>query len=103
LQRITLRDSLVAAITQYANGPRGVLVQICLALSGLALQMKEWDGAVESLIGTLGQNPSTVSALLTFLTLLPEEVSSNTRIPMSVSLELVVIFFGDGGTDILGW
>lgn len=46
--------------------------------------MKEWDDAVGTMITTLGQNPATVPALLTFLTVLPEEVSSNTRIPMTV-------------------
>lgn len=71
---------------QYANGPRTVLVQISLALSGLAIQMKEWDEAVPSMIEGLGRNPVTVSALLQFLTVLPEEVSGNTRIPISVSV-----------------
>lgn len=61
-----------------------MLVQISLALSGLAIQMKEWDDAVPSLIEGLGRNPVTVSALLQFLTVLPEEISGNTRIPISV-------------------
>ena len=46
--------------------------------------MKEWDGAVMDVVNALGQNPATVLALLQFLTVLPEEVSGNTRIPMSV-------------------
>ncbi|KAG8890836.1 Nuclear import receptor [Tulasnella sp. 332] len=82
-QRAGLRDSLLAAMGQYANGPRTVLVQVSLALSGLAIQMKEWDDAVPSLIEGLGRNPVTVAALLQFLTVLPEEVSGNTRIPIS--------------------
>ncbi|KAG8974893.1 Nuclear import receptor, partial [Tulasnella sp. 427] len=82
-QRAGLRDTLITAIQKYATGPRAVLIQLCLALSGLALQMKEWDNPVLDLINVLGQNPVTVPALLLFLTVLPEEVAGNTRIPMS--------------------
>ncbi|KAG8901213.1 Nuclear import receptor [Tulasnella sp. 403] len=82
-QRAGLRDTLLAALRQYAAGPRPVLIQICLALSGLALQMKEWDNAVMDIVNGLGQDPTTVPALLQLLTVLPEEVTSNTRIPMS--------------------
>ncbi|KAG9043201.1 Nuclear import receptor [Tulasnella sp. UAMH 9824] len=82
-QRAGLRETLTTAIQKYANGPRAVLIQLCLALSGLALQMKEWDNPVLDLINALGQNPVTVPALLLFLTVLPEEVAGNTRIPMT--------------------
>lgn len=84
-QRTGLRDSLLTGIQQYANGPRVILVQVSLALSGLAIQMQEWDDAVASMIKLLGRNPATVPALLQFLTLLPEEVTGNSRIPISVS------------------
>lgn len=47
--------------------------------------MPEWQDPVGQLIDAFGQNPQHVAALLSFLTLLPEEVTSNTRIPMSVS------------------
>ena len=57
--------------------------------------MKEWDGAVMDVVNALGQNPATVLALLQFLTVLPEEVSGNTRIPMSVrSCLFFSIWFG---------
>ncbi|KAG8896580.1 Nuclear import receptor, partial [Tulasnella sp. 408] len=56
-QRAGLRETLTTAIQKYANGPRAVLIQLCLALSGLALQMKEWDNPVLDLINALGQNP----------------------------------------------
>jgi hypothetical protein len=39
---------------------------------------------VEGLIDTYGQNPSMVPALLQFLTVLPEELYSNTKIPVTV-------------------
>ncbi|KAG8715687.1 Nuclear import receptor [Ceratobasidium sp. 423] len=80
-----LRNSLVAAIQQYAAGPRVVLIQICLALSAFVLQYPEWDNPVADLIASLGQQPSTVPALLEFLTIVAEEVTTNSRIPISVS------------------
>ncbi|CAE6462311.1 unnamed protein product [Rhizoctonia solani] len=80
-----LRNSLIAAVQQYAAGPRVVLVQICLALSAFVLQYPEWDNPVADLIGSLGQQPETVPALLEFLTIVAEEVTTNSRIPISVS------------------
>ncbi|KAG8769345.1 Nuclear import receptor [Ceratobasidium sp. 428] len=80
-----LRDSLVAAIQQYASGPRVVLVQICLALACFVLQYPEWDNPVADLVASLGQQPETVPALLEFLTVVAEEVTTNSRIPISVS------------------
>jgi hypothetical protein len=38
------------------------------------------------MIAAFGQNPATVPALLQFLTLLPEELNTNTRIPITVRL-----------------
>lgn len=83
--RIGLRDSLLSALEKCASGPRVILIQICLALAGLALQMPEWQNVIPGLIESFGQDPSKVPALLEFLTVLPEEVNGNTRIPMSVS------------------
>jgi len=37
------------------------------------------------MIDSFGSNPAAVPALLQFLTLLPEEIDSNTRIPVTVS------------------
>jgi len=36
------------------------------------------------MIDTFGSDPAAVSTLLQFLTLLPEEIDSNTRIPVTV-------------------
>ncbi|CUA72435.1 Transportin-3 [Mus musculus] [Rhizoctonia solani] len=78
-----LRNSLVAATQQYAAGPRVVLVQICLALSAFVLQYPEWENPIADLTASLGQQPSTVPALLEFLTIVAEEVTTNSRIPIS--------------------
>jgi transportin-3 len=61
-------------------------VQVCLALSGLALQLPSWSNAVQSLIDKFGRNPTTVPVLLQFLTVFPEELASNSKIPVTVSL-----------------
>jgi transportin-3 len=81
---LPLRDTLVGAFHRYHAGPRNILVQLCLAISGLALQLPAWDTPVQSMIEAYGRNPGTVPALLQFLTVFPEELTMNTRIPMTV-------------------
>ncbi|ETW87387.1 hypothetical protein HETIRDRAFT_431738 [Heterobasidion irregulare TC 32-1] len=78
-----LRDTLIAALEHYQNGPRTIIVQLCLALSGLALQLPSWTNAIPSLIESFGRNPLTVPLLLQFLTVLPEELCTNTKIPVT--------------------
>lgn len=90
-QRSALRDSLIAALQQFATGPRTVLIQICLSLAGLAVQMSDWADPVGEMIRNFGQSPQLVPALLEFLTILPEEVTGNTRIPISVRQYIRVI------------
>lgn len=82
---LPLRDTLVTALERYQSGPKTIITQLCLALSGLALQLPAWDNALQSIVETFGANPVTVPVLLQFLTILPEEVSGNTRIPVTVS------------------
>jgi hypothetical protein len=83
-QLFPLRDTIIAALEYFQDGPRAIILQLCLALSGLALQLPTWTNAVEGLIDSYGQNPSMVPVLLQFLTVLPEELISNTRIPVTV-------------------
>jgi len=79
-----LRDTLLTALERYHSGPRTIIVQLSLAISGLALQLPAWINPVQTLTDSFGRNPATVPTLLEFLTILPEEVSSNSRIPLSV-------------------
>lgn len=88
--RLALRDTLVTALQRYHTGPRTIIVQLCLAISGLALQLPAWTNPVQDLIDSFGQNPATVPALLQFLTILPEEMNTNTKIPITVCI--VVLF-----------
>ncbi|KAH8102540.1 ARM repeat-containing protein [Cristinia sonorae] len=80
---LSLRDTLVTALERYHTGPRTIIVQLCLAISGLALQATAWDNPVEDLLNSFGGNPATVPALLQFLTILPEELNSNMRVPIT--------------------
>ncbi|PWZ00583.1 ARM repeat-containing protein [Testicularia cyperi] len=82
--RPSLRDTLLTALSGYAAGPRVIQTQLSLALSGLALQMdeSEWPTVVPAMIERFGANPETVPVLLEFLTVLPEEVMTNHRIPI---------------------
>ncbi|KAI9512824.1 ARM repeat-containing protein [Russula earlei] len=82
-QLFPLRDTIIAALEHFKDGPRVIILQLCLALSGLALQLPTWTNAVEGLIDTYGQIPSMVPVLLQFLTVLPEELYSNTKIPVT--------------------
>ena len=81
-----LRDTLVTALETYHAGPRTIMVQLCLAISGLALQLFQWEDPVQNMIDSFGRNPTTVPALLQFLTILPEELCTNTKIPVTVSV-----------------
>ncbi|KAI6008265.1 armadillo-type protein [Pisolithus orientalis] len=80
---LPLRDTLITALDKYHVGPKAIITQLCLALAGLALQLPAWDNAVQTMIETFGPNPATVPVLLQFLKVLPEELTSNTRIPVT--------------------
>lgn len=82
--QVPLRDTLLVALRGYATGPRVIQSRICLALSALALQMPTWADPVGDMIAQFGSDPSTVGVLLEFLTVLPEEVTNNNRIPIEV-------------------
>lgn len=90
---LPLRDTLILALRSYHTGPRTIITQLCLAISGLALQLPLWDNAVQNMIDAFGPNPATVPVLLQFLKILPEELTGNTRIPVTVSVHAVVLSF----------
>lgn len=84
-----LRDTLLAALQAYKTGPRSIIVQLSLALAGLAVQLPTWGNAVQMMIEHFGQNPETVPLLLEFLTVLPEELN-NYKIPITVRMDILV-------------
>ena len=83
-----LRNTLITNLERYQSGPRNILVQLCLAISGLALQYPTWTTAVQEMVDFFGRIPAMVPTLLQFLTILPEEIS-NTRIPITVGVLLL--------------
>ncbi|KAG6853580.1 hypothetical protein C0991_003104 [Blastosporella zonata] len=78
-----LRDTVITALERYQTGPKNIIIQLCLALAGIALQMPSWPDAVQTMIDSFGRNPASVPLLLQFLTLLPEELNGNTKIPVT--------------------
>ena len=74
-----------------------IQTQLCLTLSALALQLKdgedpEWgDRVVPWMIERFGKEAKDVGTLLEFLQVLPEEVTSNQRIPVDVRRPLTAV------------
>jgi transportin-3 len=91
--RLALRSTLLTALAAYLEGPRVIRTQLCLTLAALALQLEpgsdpEWgDRVVPAMIERFGNDPSSVALLLEFLTALPEEITTNHRIPIDVSAD----------------
>ncbi|KAF8213141.1 armadillo-type protein [Mycena galopus ATCC 62051] len=63
----SFRDTLIAALQRHHAGSKAVMVQLCLAF----------------MIDSFGRNPETVPVLLEFLTVLPEELNNNHKIPIT--------------------
>lgn len=78
-----LRDSLVALIQKYANGPRPILIALCVALATLALQLIEWTTVLEDMTKALSGSASSWNALLQFISVLPEEISETKKMSLS--------------------
>lgn len=101
--RLDLKNSILQLIVLNKDGAKHINVQLALALANLALQFLNWKDAVPELVNSLGGVPETVPALLEFLRVLPEELSSNRRIPItddefrSRSIELL----GNNAEDVM--
>lgn len=48
----------------------------------------EWPDVVKGMTSRFGNDPASVGVLLEFLTVLPEEITTNHRIPVDVSVPL---------------
>lgn len=84
-QLLPLRDSLLSALRSFAQGPRVILTQICIALADMALQLSpaQWNDPVASMIDQFGKEPQMAAALLEFLQVLAEEYNSNFKIKVA--------------------
>ncbi|KAF8525095.1 ARM repeat-containing protein [Hysterangium stoloniferum] len=78
-----LRSTLLAALQSSASGPRNIITQLCLALSGLALQFPRWENPLQDLFEMFGASGDSVQVFLEWLALFPQELSENARIPVT--------------------
>ncbi|KNZ59231.1 hypothetical protein VP01_177g10 [Puccinia sorghi] len=82
--RLQLRDSLLAALTQDSIiSSKIILVQLCLSLADLALQLPQWPTVIADLVEKFGKEPQTVPILLEFLTVFPQEIIGNSKIKIT--------------------
>ncbi|KAK9762669.1 Nuclear import receptor [Basidiobolus ranarum] len=81
--RNSLRDSLLNLLHQFRAGPNIIVTQLCLSIANLALQTSNWENPVKQLIQLYASNPETASCLLEFLSVLPEEISGDRKVPIS--------------------
>lgn len=82
--RLQLRDSLVELLWTFSTGPKSVMIQLCLALADLAIQLLNWKTVVSDIVDRFGQSSEGANCLLEFLKVLPEEMQSNNRLPLNV-------------------
>ncbi|ORX98968.1 ARM repeat-containing protein [Basidiobolus meristosporus CBS 931.73] len=81
--RNSLRDSLLNLLHQFRAGPNIIITQLCLSIANLALQANDWEDPVKQLIQLYASNPETAGCLLEFLSVLPEEISGDRKVPIS--------------------
>jgi transportin-3 len=81
-----LRDSLLNLLqNRFSSGPLIIITQLCLGLAGLALQMDTWQHPFEDVVQVFSRDPALFPVLLEFLSVLPEEIRYNSRIPVPES------------------
>lgn len=80
----SLRNQILLLLQRYATGPKPIRVQLCVCLAILAIQMKDWNDVLSSVVGSFGSTPESHAAILDFLRVLPEEVTEGRKINLSV-------------------
>ncbi|KFA61946.1 hypothetical protein S40285_02835 [Stachybotrys chlorohalonatus IBT 40285] len=98
-----LRDQILVLLKQYATGPRPVRVQLCVCLAVLAIQMKDWDDVLPSVVQSLSDSPEAHACILDFLRVLPEEVTEGRKIKLSEE-DLIVrtqALLGDNASQVV--
>lgn len=78
-----MKNSVVQLIIANRAAHKIINTQLCVALAVLALQFLEWKGVVAELVNSLGSNSETIPSLLEFLKVLPEEMSSSRKLPIT--------------------
>ena len=70
-----LRNALLELLLLYSQGPRAILLQICISIAALGLQMKSWNSVIPDVVAACGPSDENFSALLQFLAVLPQEAN----------------------------
>ncbi|KAK0764236.1 hypothetical protein N5P37_003633 [Trichoderma harzianum] len=78
-----LRNQILLLLKHYASGPKPIRVQLCVCLAILAIQMKDWNDVLHSVVQSLSDSPESHACILDFLRVLPEEVTEGRKITLS--------------------
>ncbi|UKZ47233.1 hypothetical protein TrVGV298_001449 [Trichoderma virens] len=78
-----LRNQILLLLKHYASGPKPIRVQLCVCLAILAIQMKDWNDVLPSVVQSLSDSPESHACILDFLRVLPEEVTEGRKITLS--------------------
>lgn len=78
-----LRNQILLLLKHYAAGPKPIRVQLCVCLAILAIQMKDWNDVLSSVVQSLSDSPESHACILDFLRVLPEEVTEGRKITLS--------------------
>ncbi|KAH7160891.1 armadillo-type protein [Dactylonectria macrodidyma] len=78
-----LRNQILLFLKRYAPGPKPIRVQLCVCLAILAIQMKEWNDVLATVVQSLSDSPESHACILDFLRVLPEEVTEGRKITLS--------------------
>lgn len=79
-----LRTQILMLLKEFAVGPKPIRVQLCVCLAILAIQMKDWNDVLPSVVQSLSDSPESHACILDFLRVLPEEVTEGRKITLSV-------------------
>ena len=79
-----LRNALLDLLILHANGPRAIMIQICISLAALALQLQSWSTAIPDVVNACTRPKEYMDALLQFLAVLPEEACDGRRMILTV-------------------
>ncbi|KAF5709019.1 Importin-beta domain-containing protein [Fusarium mundagurra] len=78
-----LRNQILLLLKHFAPGPKPIRVQLCVCLAILAIQMKDWNDVLPSVVQSLSDSPESHACILDFLRVLPEEVTEGRKITLS--------------------
>jgi len=82
--REALKNDVLQLLIVYSVGPRPILLQICVSIAALGMQLKTWTTVVLDVVAVCQTAGNSEEALLQFLAVLPEEVYDHRRMILTV-------------------